>query len=546
MARVTFEGNRYPLQDNESVLKALLRGGASVAFSCRKGSCYTCMLRARSGDPGFESQKNLRQSLRDNGYFLPCKSIPQTDLEVERPDLRHVAVRMHVSDKKELAPGIFQIILDPETNFNYRPGQYVNIIHPTGIVRSYSIASSPEETTSIELHVQRKSGGAVSTWLCDEIQLSDVLEVQGPFGSCSWDQHQNNVPHLFVATGTGLSPLLGVLREALLHAESAQGAPLWVYHGGRTMASLYCHELLSSYAKKYPRLKYYGCVSSENAHDGAIMGRALDVAFDRHPDLSQFRVFVAGAPEITHEARYRAVQNRADRNNIIADPFEHTPDFMPDDVAKLQRIAPDLEMWAALKNGDGLIEILEDFYGRVYQDERLAPFFHKVTKKRAIEKQYAFLADVFTGKHDYFGLKPFNAHHWMVISDELFDYRERLFDECVQRYGLAPDLHQKWKAIHELFRRELVKQTPRGLIIDGVEHVHRDWDEDVLQLASICDGCQNEVFAGENVRVQRRTGELFCAKCTAKKAGATIPPTATTLPGTRQILAQVINELTSI
>jgi truncated hemoglobin YjbI len=115
--------------------------------------------------------------------------------------------------------------------------------------------------------------------------------------------------------------------------------------------------------------------------------------------------------------------------------------FMPDDAAKLATLSPDPDLWEALGRGKLLRAILEDFYGRVYRDPRLLPFFHKVTIERAIDKQYAFLADVFTGRRDYFGLKPFNAHHWMVISDELFDYRERSIEDCMRRHGARREIH---------------------------------------------------------------------------------------------------------
>ena len=46
----------------------------------------------------------------------------------------------------------------------------------------------------------------------------------------------------------------------------------------------------------------------------------------------------------------------------------------------------------------------------------MKPFFHGVTQQRAADKQYAFLKQLMTGEKAYFGDRPRNAHHRMVIT----------------------------------------------------------------------------------------------------------------------------------
>jgi ferredoxin-NADP reductase len=522
MARVTFEGKRYPLREGETVLSALLRGGASVPFSCKKGTCQSCMLRAVEGDPGDGGRRGLRASLARDGYFLPCSAQPAEDLVVSRPDPAALFVRMHVHAKEVLAPRIVRLLLEPETTFVWRPGQYVNVRHPSGETRSYSVASL-EDDYWVEIHVQRAAGGLVSTWLADVVAVGDVLDVQGPAGECCYDASDPACPILLIGSGTGLSPLLAIARDALARGHTGE---ILLYHGAREASSLYMRETLGCLAEAHASFHYVPCASGAGeAAPGIVQGRAADVALARHRALDGWTVYLAGNPEMVHDVRHRAFRAGAQRERIHADPFEPKRPFMPDDAAKLATIAPDPELWRALGEGALLRAILTDFYGRVYEDPRLAPFFHKVTKERAIDKQYSFLADVFTGKKSYFGLKPFNAHHWMVISDELFDYRERLIEDTMRRHGLAERFIRRWCAVHELFRREIVKASARGLVVDGVEHLHEGFREETLDLACVCDGCGAEMPAGTTGRLHARTGELFCGRCAARKVGATsIPP----------------------
>jgi ferredoxin/truncated hemoglobin YjbI len=177
------------------------------------------------------------------------------------------------------------------------------------------------------------------------------------------------------------------------------------------------------------------------------------------------------------------------------------------------RPQPDLELWQALGEGALMSEILEDFYSQVFEDERLAPFFHGVTQRRAMEKQFLFLRQQITGEKVYFGDRPRNAHHWMVISNELFDYREQLMVECLRRHGLAEPMVQRWVVIENRFRADIVKDEPWKRKMGDVELPLDGYEETVLDVGSLCDGCGAEVDAGVAVRYHLRLGSIYCPGC---------------------------------
>lgn len=175
--------------------------------------------------------------------------------------------------------------------------------------------------------------------------------------------------------------------------------------------------------------------------------------------------------------------------------------------------SPDPEMWEALGEGYVLSEILDDFYNRAFSDDRLEPFFHGVTQQRAREKQYLFLRQIFTGEKVYFGDRPKNAHHWMVISDELFDYREALMMDCLRRHGLPDNLIERWRNMENSFRADIVKDTPWKRKFGDLELPVDGYDEVALDVGSVCDGCGGEVNAGVTVRYHLRLGTLYCPEC---------------------------------
>lgn len=187
-------------------------------------------------------------------------------------------------------------------------------------------------------------------------------------------------------------------------------------------------------------------------------------------------------------------------------------------------------MWAALDQGRKLIPILTDFYSRVFEDARLSPFFHGVTKQRVIEKQYSFMHQLFTGERVYFGDRPRNAHHWMVISDELFDYREDLLADCLRRGGLPEHLVSRWRAADEIFRKQIVKSQPKPKKLRGVELPLDGYEAIELAVGSCCDGCQTILEPGVTAKYHLRTGQTYCTTCMTdlqmSRTNASTPPPA--------------------
>jgi ferredoxin-NADP reductase/ferredoxin/truncated hemoglobin YjbI len=510
MASIRLEGARYTVREGESALDALVRGGADVQFSCRRGACHSCVLRVVAGDAGLEAQRGLSEDQRRTGHFLPCQSFPHGELTVEPPRLQYSFVVARLREREAVSERIVRLLLSPERELRCFGGQFVNV-RARGVVRSYSIASSSDGGSSLELHVQRTPGGALSGYLCDELALGAEVEVQGPLGTSTYDATAPHRRLLLLGTGSGLAPLLGVLRDALRHGHTG---PITLYHGAREPEGLYLQAHLRQLAAAFSTFEYVPCLSGTR-RDGYAEGRVTALAFARHRKLDDTSVYLAGAPAMVHEARYLALLAGVDRERVFADPFYDSAPYLPNDGAKVSALPTEPELWEALERGPGLTRILTDFYDAVYADDRLAPFFHNVTKQRAIEKQYEFLREVFTRETTFFGLRPFNAHHWMVISDELFDYRERLMESMMRRHGLPTPLVRRWLALHEAFRREIVKGEPRGLVVDGVEHRVDGYSKEVLSLGSVCDGCGEEIPSGAEARMHRRTGKLFCEQCAA-------------------------------
>lgn len=136
-----------------------------------------------------------------------------------------------------------------------------------------------------------------------------------------------------------------------------------------------------------------------------------------------------------------------------------------------------------------------------------------MTRQRLIEKQYSFLRSLITGTREYFGQRPRNAHHWMVVSEELFDYRLAIMDKWMRYHGLQEPWIGRWHAYENRFRADIVKAQPIARDIGGVAVVQEGFLEDVLAIGTMCDACNDPIEPGERVRYHARLGTTYCRGC---------------------------------
>jgi ferredoxin-NADP reductase len=95
------------------------------------------------------------------------------------------------------------------------PGQHVDIRLTSEdgyqAERSYSIASAPE-TGKLELTIEEIADGEVSPYLSEELRDGDQLELRGPIGGYFTWRESDGGPLLLVAGGSGVVPLMSILR----------------------------------------------------------------------------------------------------------------------------------------------------------------------------------------------------------------------------------------------------------------------------------------------------------------------------------------------
>jgi len=318
-ARVSFEillkpsGNRYVVEEGETVLAAAMKAGHFVPYSCRSGACSACKGRVVEGrvEHGHVLERALRPEERERGYALLCSAKPLSDLTIEVEELTGLDVvkastyPCRVTDIARPAPdvAVLRLRLPPNENFFFRAGQYIDVLLPDGVRRSYSIAVPPDPVslTHIELHIRHHPGGRFTEHVFSELAPREMLRFEGPFGSF-FLREATEKPTILLAGGTGFAPVKAIVEYALQRGSTRE---FHVYWGGRRRRDLYLADLPLKWAEDHPNVHFVP-VLSEPGMDCDWTGRTgwvHQAVVDDFPDLSGYEVYACGAPAMVNAAR---------------------------------------------------------------------------------------------------------------------------------------------------------------------------------------------------------------------------------------------------
>jgi ferredoxin-NADP reductase len=121
-----------------------------------------------------------------------------------------------VTEIRRETPNAKTFRLDLREPTAFLAGQHflIRLTAPDGYTaqRSYSVASAPDGSGTIELTVERLPDGEVSSFLHDVVMVGDELEVRGPIGG--WFVWRGDTPVVLIGGGSGVVPLMSMLRLA--------------------------------------------------------------------------------------------------------------------------------------------------------------------------------------------------------------------------------------------------------------------------------------------------------------------------------------------
>jgi glycine betaine catabolism B len=163
--------------------------------------------------------------------------------------------------------------------FVHQAGQHVDLrLTPADgyrAVRSYSIASAPSRTRVIELAIERLENGEVSPFFHEVVEIGDEIELRGPLGGHFLWSPADGGPLLLMGGGSGLVPLMAMLRHLRASALDCRAALLL---SARTWADILYREELLELEREMKHFSLVLTLTGEAARRGDDFSRRIDTA----------------------------------------------------------------------------------------------------------------------------------------------------------------------------------------------------------------------------------------------------------------------------
>src|SRR5207245_6445242 len=180
-----------------------------------------------------------------------------------------------VVDRVDRTAQVRSLVLDVPDWPGHRAGQHVDVRLTAEdgyqAERSYSLAASPEEPPAVT--VERLDDGEVSPYLVDEVVTGDRFELRGPIGGYFvWDAVGGG-PLLLVAGGSGIVPLMSMIRH---RAAEGSTAPARLLYSSRTLAAVISREELERRTAEEDGLEVFQTLTRERPDGWAGFARRVD------------------------------------------------------------------------------------------------------------------------------------------------------------------------------------------------------------------------------------------------------------------------------
>lgn len=217
--------------------------------------------------------------------------------------------------KKSIAKDMVELhFLRPE-GFSFLAGQFIQFFVPDGektAKRSYSLSSDPK-SSHIEVCLKLLPGGVASAFF-EQAAEATSIDFSGPQGKfiCT----ASELPLHFIATGSGLAPILSIIIDELKNKKN--GMAIDLLFGVRSQADVFWLERLDSLAQSFPNFAYRLTLSQPDPGWTGMEGRVTE---HLAAPYAAAKYFLCGSADMVKDAQALLIARGAETRNLHIEIF---------------------------------------------------------------------------------------------------------------------------------------------------------------------------------------------------------------------------------
>jgi ferredoxin-NADP reductase/ferredoxin len=316
----------------QNIIAAATAAHITLPAQCCQGSCGACHASVTAGDYVLgEHNPDALPAGVDNGILM-CRTLPRGDLCIALP-YDHAKILFHSVPRRgaeivaieSVAENTvrLELRLDPDAEHGgaaeFEPGQFMEIEIPGSEERrAYSLANTSNWEGLLEFFIRLQPAGRFSTFLREHARPGAKLMVRGPMGAFGIEEGSLR-PRWFVGGGTGLAPMLSMLRRMAEYQETQEAR---LFFGVNRESELFALTELERLKAELPRLVVEVCVWKPQGDWRGFIGTPVDAlrqalaATTEQPDI-----YLCGPPPLVDATEKAAAASGIPAERVFSERF---------------------------------------------------------------------------------------------------------------------------------------------------------------------------------------------------------------------------------
>ena len=324
---------RFECAENQSLLAAAAAANIVLPSLCGQGTCAACHAFVIAGEFVVgEHDPDAVPVEPGQTAVLMCCSYPRSPMRLAapyehsrvlfQPNVAREAVIVELTKVGESTVRLLVSLVSAESEGDtaqFEPGQFVELEIPgRDIKRAYSIANDWDGEGQLEFLIRMQPQGRFSEYLMRDARVGDKLVVWGPRGTFHLEEADRR-SRWFVAGGTGLAPILSMLRRM---AKRADDEEVRLFFGVNRETELFAVSDIDRLKSGMPTLKVEVCVWKPEGSWSGFVGTPVDaLRRDLKTANAMPDVYLCGPPALIDSAAAVAKEGGVAKERIFSERF---------------------------------------------------------------------------------------------------------------------------------------------------------------------------------------------------------------------------------
>jgi ferredoxin-NADP reductase/ferredoxin len=325
---------RFECASDQNLLEAAANAHIVLPAQCGQGNCGTCYAEVTQGDftLGKHNPSALPTDDEIKGGTLLCRTYPNSALSISLPfnhdriligEIKVARAEITALDSVGGNTVRLELQLQPDEEGSciaeFDPGQFMELEVPdSDIKRAYSLSNIGNWEGKLEFLIRLQQGGKFSNWLSEQAAIGQTLIVHGPKGA--FGLYESGLrPRWFIAGGTGLAPMLSMIRRMAAFQEPH---PVRLYFGVGRVGELFYQSELKALQAELPQLQVVYCVWQPDDHWQGFKGTPVDaMTLDLAATTAFPDIYLCGPPALIDAAEAVARARGVPDKQIFSERF---------------------------------------------------------------------------------------------------------------------------------------------------------------------------------------------------------------------------------